>query len=83
MAVSSTDHSGSRVLAHLQLTRGHIVEALQLWAGATFKATNMHFVVACACRSVSPTLSGVCLALEKSPALRLRRGVIGSCLHVS
>lgn len=83
MAVNSTDHSGSRVLAHLQPTKGHIVEALQLWAGATFKATNTYFVAARACRSVSPTLSGVYLALEKALALCLRLGVIGSCLHTS
>lgn len=49
---SSTDHSGSRVLAHLQLTKGHI-DALQLWMGATFKATNTYFIVACVCQSVS------------------------------
>lgn len=64
MAVSSTDHSGSRALAHSQPTKGHIVEVLQLWAGATFKATNTYFVAARACQSVSTTREGSCPLLE-------------------
>lgn len=66
----------------MQLTKGHI-ETLQLWVGATFKATNTYFVVVCACRNVSPTLNGVYFVLEEVPAFRLRLGLIGSCLHTS